>query len=128
MNGDAPCILTVGHCAADHAAIARVLEEAFGAVVEAAGSAAEAWDELARGRVDLVAVNRVFEFGGDGLEFLRQLKSDPRFASVPAMLVSNFEWAQKQAVERGALPGFGKDALGSPAMIDAVRRALEGPA
>ena len=127
MTGDAPCILTVGHCAADHAALARILEETFDAVVESAGSAAEARDKLARRRVDLVAVNRVFEFGGDGLEFLRQLTSDPLFASIPAILVSNFEWAQKQAIERGAIPGFGKDALGSPAMIDAVRRALEGP-
>ena len=52
-------------------------------------------------------------------------KSDAELGSVPMMLVSNYPEAQQQAVASGALPGFGKNALGRPETMTALRAALE---
>jgi hypothetical protein len=40
------------------------------------------------------------------------------------MLVSNHEDAQREAVQAGALPGFGKASLGQPAMIARLKGGL----
>jgi hypothetical protein len=42
------------------------------------------------------------------------------------MLISNYEDAQKEAQAAGAVAGFGKAALGQPAMLDRVRPYLAG--
>jgi hypothetical protein len=41
------------------------------------------------------------------------------------MLVSNHEDAQRAAVEAGAVPGFGKAALGHPAMLARMGNYLD---
>jgi hypothetical protein len=43
---------------------------------------------------------------------------------VPAMLVSNYEDAQQEAVAAGAVPGFGKSALYGPLVAERVRSYL----
>ena len=43
---------------------------------------------------------------------------------VPVMLVSNYEDAQREAVAKGALPGFGKAALGQPHTLARLRAVL----
>jgi len=43
---------------------------------------------------------------------------------VPVMLVSNFADAQAQAVESGALPGFGKAALNAPETLARLKEQL----
>ena len=73
-------------------------------------------------------VNRILDrTGEEGLDFIRDLKADPALASVPVMLVSNFADAQRQAVELGARPGFGKDAIGRPETVTALRRSCKNP-
>jgi CheY-like chemotaxis protein len=110
-------ILSVGQCMADHGSISGTLRRLFAAEVVPADSAAEALAELQKHSFDLVLVNRVLDSdGSSGLEVIRQLKTDDRAKDVPVMLVSNYEDAQHQAVQAGALPGFGKSALGQPAM------------
>ena len=125
MNQPAPRVLAVGHCHADTASIRHVLEREFGADVDSAESESDAIRQLRSAPYDLVAVNRIFEFGGDGLQFVRTMQADEELRHVPVVLVSNYEWAQEEAVKLGALPGFGKSELGSRSMIERLRRALD---
>jgi len=124
MSGRPARILDVGQCVPDHAAIARVCAK-LGAAVERAATAAEAIAVLRREAYDLVLINRVLDGDGtSGLDLLRQIRSDPATAGVPVMLVSNYADAQEQAVEAGALPGFGKAALHRPETLERIRQAL----
>jgi len=105
-------VLSVGQCNVDHGSISRTLQGAFGAEVTTAATADEALAALRGGNYQLVLVNRIFDSdGGSGLELIRRIKSSSGGESVPVMLVSNFEDAQSQAVELGAVKGFGKSAL-----------------
>jgi DNA-binding NtrC family response regulator len=116
-------VLSIGQCAADHAAISRVLADQFQAAVIPVDNEEQASRELKRAPVSLVLVNRIFDVDGrSGLEFLRGWKE--REPHIPIMLVSNYEDAQKEACQAGAVPGFGKAALGQPAMLDRVRAYL----
>jgi two-component system chemotaxis response regulator CheY len=116
-------ILSVGQCGFDHGSISRVLRAEFGAEVEPAATAEEALAALRRGGHALVLINRVFDAdGGAGLELIRRIKSEA--PATPVMLVSNFADAQAQAVEAGALPGFGKAALTAPQTLERLRAHL----
>ncbi len=118
-------ILSLGQCSADSWSIDRLCTTHVGAEVIAVHSAREALDLLRQAPIDLVLVNRLFDRdGGSGLDFITRLKSDAALRSIPVMLVSNYDDAQRQAVERGALPGFGKAALSDPTTIDRLRTAL----
>ena len=117
-------VLSVGQCGADHGAISWALR-ALGAEVTPAATQAEALERLRNESFDLVLVNRVFDADGDsGLELIRRLKADEARRATPAMLVSNYADAQKQAVEAGAEPGFGKGSLGRPEMIQRIKPFL----
>jgi CheY-like chemotaxis protein len=119
-------VLSVGQCYADHSAIAGTLQRHFQAEVASAATVAEALTLLRQQPFDLVLVNRVLDGdGSSGLAMVEQFKAEDRLRDVPIMLVSNYEDAQQQAVEKGALPGFGKAALGQPRMLARVRVVLE---
>jgi two-component system chemotaxis response regulator CheY len=114
-------VLSVGQCGADHWGISRTLQKAFCAEVVAAHTAAEALEQLRSAPFALVLVNRVFDAdGSSGTDFIRQMREDESLKPVPVMLVSNYEDAQAEAVAAGALPGFGKAALGQPHMLGRV--------
>src|SRR5436190_1733462 len=67
--------------------------------------------------------NRIHDADGTSvLDLIRRLKSQ---TAIPLMLVSNFETAQREAVVAGALPGFGKSALGQPSLADCLRLLLQ---
>jgi len=117
-------VLSVGQCSADHGSIARSLRTHFGAEVVPADSAAEALGLMEREAFDLVLVNRVLDAGASGLDFLRQLTQEPPRANVPVMLVSNYDWAQDEAVKAGARRGFGKASLGQPETLARLREVL----
>jgi CheY-like chemotaxis protein len=116
-------VLSIGQCPADHAAISRVLADQFQAAVIPVDNEDQAALELRRAPVSLILVNRIFDADGRlGLEFIRRWKeAEPH---VPIMLVSNYEDAQKDALQAGAVAGFGKAALGQPAMLDRLRPYL----
>ncbi len=83
-------------------------------------------DILRRESVDLVLINRKLDADySDGMDIIRTLKADPKLAATPVMLISNFEDAQKEAVEAGAVPGFGKAELSSERARECVARVLE---
>jgi two-component system chemotaxis response regulator CheY len=119
-------VLSVGQCGIDHPAIRRLLQHKFDADVIPADSADEAFAELRSQPFDLVLVNRVFDMGGSGLEFIADLKADDALARVPVMLVSDLPEAQRQAKELGAMPGFGKAALHRPETVERLAGVLGG--
>jgi CheY-like chemotaxis protein len=118
-------VLSVGQCFADHSAISQTLERHFGADVRAANTLAEAIAQLQREHFDLVLVNRVCDADGSaGLDLIKQVKTADSLRHVPIMLVSNYEHAQREAVEAGAAPGFGKTSLGQPGMLGLLKDYL----
>lgn len=116
-------ILSVGQCGADHAGISRMISAHFQAEVIPCDSAAEALARIARESFDLVLVNRILDAdGSEGIDLIKALKEAA--PQVPVTLVSNHEDAQRDAVAAGALPGFGKSALGQPQTIARLRVLL----
>jgi two-component system chemotaxis response regulator CheY len=119
-------VLSIGQCFADHGSIARTLQRHFGAEVVGADGAAEALDRLRRESFDLVLVNRRLDAdGSSGVDIVKQIKAGEQLRQLPVMLVSNYEDAQNDAVAAGALPGFGKAALGQPHMLARLRPLLD---
>jgi CheY-like chemotaxis protein len=127
-NGNAAMskkVLSLGQCAADHYAISHFLETSLGAEVIAADTVPEALAQLRADPFSLVLVNRLLDANGaSGLAFISQIKEDPALAEIPVMLVSNFPDAQKQAVARGALLGFGKASLGDVRIGERLKHLL----
>jgi DNA-binding NtrC family response regulator len=118
-------VLSVGQCMADHTSIAWTFRSQFQAEVRPTDTVDEALEQLRNDTFDLVLVNRVFDAdGASGMGFIRQMKADEVFRAVPVMLVSNYEDAQREAEQAGAVPGFGKAALGQPAMLGRVKAFL----
>jgi CheY-like chemotaxis protein len=115
-------VLDVGQCAADHGAISHLIRRQFEADVAGADDPDDALGQLRAGSFDLVLVNRKLDAdASDGLELIRQIKSDPELASIPVMLVSNYAEYQEQAVAVGAEMGFGKAQL----TAESTRKRLE---
>src|SRR4051794_8804899 len=121
----APKVISLGQCGVDHGSISRLLKGSLGADVVGVHTFDEARQQLRRGNVALLLVNRILDATGEnGLDFIRDLKADAELASVPVMMVSNYPEAQQQAVALGALPGFGKNSLGRPETMKTLRAAL----
>jgi two-component system chemotaxis response regulator CheY len=119
-------VLSVGQCGADHGSLSRTFRSHFDAELVSADTAAEALGLLESEAFDLVLVNRVFDADrGSGVDLIRQLIQEPPRANVPVMLVSDYDWAQDEAVKAGAQPGFGKSSLGQPQMLTGVRTILD---
>jgi DNA-binding NtrC family response regulator len=118
-------VLSVGQCGADDGAIRWAMEKHFAAEVIPAATAAEAEAKLRQEPYDLVLVNRILDAdGSSGLDLIERLKAAEGSRTVPVMLVSNYEDWQRQAVAKGALPGFGKSGLGQPQMLGRLRPIL----
>ncbi len=114
-------VLSIGQCGVDHASISRFLRDRFDAEVQSADDGDEAVEQLSAGAFDLVLVNRVLDrTGGDGLAVVENLMADPGRGNTPVMLVTNFPDWQQRAVALGAVAGFGKADLHSPAAADRV--------
>jgi CheY-like chemotaxis protein len=118
-------VLSLGQCGADDYTLRHFLNAQFGAEVVAANTIPEALAQLRAAPFALVLVNRLLDANGaSGLAFISQLKEEPSLAEVPVMLVSNYPDAQQQAVARGALPGFGKSALGDAGTLARLKTVL----
>jgi CheY-like chemotaxis protein len=118
-------VLSVGQCGVDHAALASMLKNNFGAKVVPAETAADALAALGHDKFDLVMVNRKLDADySDGLEIIRAIKADPQIAATPCMLVTNYPEHQQAAVAAGAEPGFGKLAYHLPETREWLARFL----
>jgi CheY-like chemotaxis protein len=119
-------ILSIGQCAADHYRITQTFKDHFAAEVVGVDNGTEAAQILAQQEIDLILVNRILDASGSsGMEVIKGLKQSSEKSAIPTMLVSNYDDAQEEAVKLGAIKGFGKAALGQPAMLSAVLRVLE---
>ena len=118
-------VLDVGNCGPDHAAIRRMLTNNFDVTVLQTDQAQDTLELLAKQPVDLILVNRKLDCDySDGMRIIEQLKGDQRYASIPVMLVTNYEDHQDQAVSVGALRGFGKLALSAPETLASLGQVL----
>lgn len=126
MGDRASRIVLVGHCGPDAAMLRSAVR---GAIPDASFESANDDESLSRAieGADLALVNRALdgEFSAaDGVEVIRQLSSRRGGGRPVLMLVSNYEDAQAQAVQAGAVEGFGKLAMYDDAAKERLRRAL----
>ncbi len=118
-------VLNVGQCDYDHQNIATFIARNFDASVSAACTADQALQSTRSNSYDLILINRVLDGdGSSGIDLIQQLKDDPGTRSVPAMLVSNYSDAQAAAIEVGAVPGFGKSTMDTPATLEELKKVL----
>ncbi len=119
------CVLDIGNCGPDHNAIRSMLQSNFDAEVLQADATADAIEILQSKRVDLILVNRKLDVDyTDGIDVLTAIKADARFSEIPAMLVTNMDDYQQDAVQKGAEYGFGKLALRNPETQERLRKFL----
>lgn len=105
-------VLDIGNCSMDHGAISGMLRKQFQADVVQCHGPEDSLAALRAGKFDLVLVNRKLDQDySDGLEIIQAIKADPKLAATPVMLITNYPQYEEQAVEAGALPGFGKKQL-----------------
>jgi len=105
-------LLDCGNCGPDYSAIRQMVSSNFGAKVLQAHGAEDAIRILKSRPVDLVTVNRKLDRDyTDGLDVIKQIKSDPETRNVPVMLVTNYDEHQQTAIAAGAVEGFGKLSL-----------------
>ena len=82
-------------------------------------------EKLLSDGVDLLLVNRAMEHGYSeaiGTDYLRKLKA--KAPGVKMMLITNYADVQAQAIELGALPGFGKNNIMTAETKQKLRDAL----
>lgn len=102
-----------------------MLESKFGAQVVRVADGEQAAAELAKGKFDLVLVNRKLDIDySDGMEIVRRVVGLPDEQRPPIMLVSNYPEYQEEAVKAGAAYGFGKAELTDPRVHDRLRPFL----
>ena len=128
MQTKKPRILDVGNCGYDHGKLRQMLERELNAEVLASDTASETLERLARESFDLILVNRKLDHDySDGLEIIKLIKGHPEFSALPVMMITNYPDHQQQAVQAGALLGFGKLELAKPEtkqrLIDALPAA-----
>lgn len=118
-------VLDVGNCGPDFSSIKRFLTSNFACSVDQADALADAQRKLAENAYALVLVNRKLDCDySDGIEVIKTLKAEPRFAEIPMMLITNYQEHQAQAVAEGAELGFGKKELGLPSTLERVGKFL----
>jgi CheY-like chemotaxis protein len=121
-------VLDVGQCGPDHSTIRAYLTRNFDCEVVQAHNADDALAQLNSGRFDLILVNRKLDADySDGIDVIRQLKSNPATAGVPVMLVTNYPEHQDAAMAAGAIRGFGKLEYDKPETRDKLAALLEKP-
>jgi len=124
---DEKLIALVGHCGVDGPRIQKELELVFRDEVKVARVNDEPSVEQAVAQgASVLLFNR--EMVGDwddpsGIELIRRLHE--QFPDRKMMLVSDYEEAQAEAAEAGAVPGFGKAELGSPVVEERIRAAMQ---
>jgi len=117
-------VLDVGQCPPDHNSI-KYLVQSLGAEVRKCDFPDQAMEILKEKAYDLVLVNRKIDLDySDGIELIRMMKSDPATEKIPVMLITNFSKYQEQALSEGAVAGFGKDDLSSPATKELLLKYL----
>jgi CheY-like chemotaxis protein len=118
-------VLDVGNCAMDHGNLHAMLSQHFDVEIDQVHSAESAQTSLASKDYDLVTINRVFDQDGSyGIDLIKIIKANPKYASIPVMMITNFPDHQAQAIQAGAIPGFGKKNIRDPSTVELLRPYL----
>lgn len=116
-------ILDVGQCAMDAMRLDRLLTGKLQCSVERAHTKKQALALASENSYDLILVNRLLDRDrSSGIDLIAALHA--AHPTVPLMLVSDYPEAQEEAVQAGALPGFGKSDLESPETTTRLRKVL----
>lgn len=119
-------VLDVGQCGPDHSTIRSYLTANFNCEVVQAEGPEDTLRSLKQNKFDLVLVNRKLDRDySDGIEVVRQIKSDAQTAEVPVMVVTNYPEHQEAAVSAGAVRGFGKLEFGKPETLQRLKAVLK---
>ena len=118
-------VLDVGNCAPDFGTMSRFLTTHFDCTVDQAHGSDDTLEKLRGGEYDLVLINRKLDQDySDGTEILKQIKADAALASVPVMIITNYDDHQDTAVELGAVRGFGKLQYNDPPTLGKLEPLL----
>ncbi len=117
-------VLVVGHCDLDNPQITSLLEKNFTSKVMRVKLLNKVMEYLEKHDYDLVIINRIGAFDQEsGLELIEKIKEDGRFR-MPLMMVTNYKDQMDKAVEKGAVPGYGKDKLHDKSTIELLSMYL----
>ncbi|MAG01738.1 response regulator [Candidatus Pacearchaeota archaeon] len=100
-------VILVGNCDYDGPQIKSFIENNFNADVEDIKTMDGGIAKL--DNVDLVLVNRVGRDQRNGLELIDYIKN--KNVLIPVMLITNYKDKMDEAMEHGAVEGFGKEDL-----------------
>jgi CheY-like chemotaxis protein len=122
----AKTVVLAGHCGPDSSYLKMIIKKALGDVhIVAADDSHELSRALEKHAPDLILLNRELGYGFDpatGVETVRLLhRSRPELKT---MVVTNYPEVQRDAEAAGALPGFGKNELGSHRVLQVLRDAV----
>jgi hypothetical protein len=119
-------VVLIGHCGPDAYALRAAVRSQFPrGHVEMVNDAAGL--EAALPVADVLLINRVLDgdFGiASGIDLIRRLAERPAGERPALLLVSNFPEAHEEAAQAGAMPGFGKRQMYSPAMRESLHAAV----
>jgi DNA-binding NtrC family response regulator len=116
-------VILAGNCNFDGPQIKSVIEREYGVEVRDVKTMAEAMKIIDDENIDLVLVNR----GGDqdsrnGLELVDYIMNKNKG---PIILITNFQEKMDEAMEHGALEGFGKQDILNEAGLESVKKVLD---
>lgn len=121
---ETPRVLDVGNCRPDHFALRRLLTS-MGAEVDQTHHLEDTLEALRSKSYRLVLINRKLDQDySDGIDIVRAIRGHREFDSIGVMLISNYPQAHSEAMEAGAIRGFGKLELDLPRTRDTILRAL----
>jgi two-component SAPR family response regulator len=116
----------VGHCRPDSSHLTMAVTAAVPDAKVIRVTDDHGVDQLLKDGVDLLLVNRKMEHGYAeeiGTDYIRRLRE--KNPNVKMMLISNFPDAIEESVGLGALAGFGKNELLTPATKQKLQDALK---
>jgi CheY-like chemotaxis protein len=121
-------VIDCGNCGPDYNAIRQMVQANFEAVVLQTHGLEDTLELLGQREVNLITVNRKLDRDyTDGMDVIRGIKSDPRFESIPVMLVTNYDEHQQSAMAEGAVRGFGKLTVRDPKTVELLQQYLGTP-
>ena len=118
-------VALVGHCGPDSTYLKLTIRRADAQAEILMVDNEEELKQALDAGVHLFLFNRELSYGFHeslGVDLIKRLRGS--HPALKMMLVSNYPEAQAEAVEAGALPGFGKRDLGSPKVTALIREAL----
>ena len=124
MMGMHKTVVLAGHCGPDSSYLKMTVKKAIGDVHIIGADDSQALSiALEKHQVDLILFNRELGYGFDpatGVEAVRLLhRTHPGLKTI---VVTNYPDVQRDAEAAGALPGFGKNELGSHRVLQVFAR------